>query len=126
MKLQYTTKNGRITVELEADSQAEMWKQLAEFQEVFEEDITYNGKTSDEVKYVVRQDTEENEYFEKHYAGSDNELMYVKKAYGQMKKPKGRLFPKRKTKDADGNEAWIGKMGNNCWVKYNKETGKEE
>jgi hypothetical protein len=37
MKVLYTTRNNRMTVELEADTQADLFKQLARFQEVFED-----------------------------------------------------------------------------------------
>ncbi len=37
MKVNYTTKNGRLSVELEADSQKALWAQLGAFQETFEE-----------------------------------------------------------------------------------------
>ena len=39
MKLTYTTKNGRISVELEGDSHREIFNQIGKFQEVFEEDV---------------------------------------------------------------------------------------
>ena len=39
MKLTYTTKNGRISVEIEGDSQRELFAQINKFQEVFEEDV---------------------------------------------------------------------------------------
>ncbi len=120
MKLQYTTKNGRLTVELEADTQTELWKQLAAFQEVFENStVTKYGMTSEDVRYVVRKDNDENEYFELHYAGTEPTLFGVKKHFGQTKKPKGNLFPK--SKDSDGNY-----LKDNGWLKYNKDSGKEE
>ena len=37
MKVKYTTPNNRITVELEADTQVEVFSQLSAFQEVFGE-----------------------------------------------------------------------------------------
>lgn len=119
MKLWYTTKNGRLKVEFECSDQADAWRQLASFQEVFEETtLTKFGKTSDDIRFVVRKDNDENEYFELHYAGSDKQLMGVKKAFGQNKKPKGSLFPRRK--DAEGKY-----LVDNGWTKFDKETGKE-
>ena len=119
MKLLYTTKNGRMTVELEGDTQAEIWKQLAAFQEVFEDTtVTKFGLKSDDVRFVVRQDAEDNEYFELHYNGDNTKLFGVKKAYGQQKKPKGALFPRRK--DAEGKY-----LPDGGWCKYDKELGKE-
>ena len=53
MKLTYTTKNGRITAEIEGESQKDLFGELNRFQEVFEE--TNCGKCgSDDIKYVVR------------------------------------------------------------------------
>lgn len=118
MKLTYTTADGRLTVELEAETQTGLWKELAAFQDVFEDNVCVkNGKTSEDVRYIVRTDDEENEYFEKRVASGP--LAGTKKSYGQYKKPKGYLFAK--SKDKDGN--WL---PDNGWVKYNKETGKEE
>jgi hypothetical protein len=38
MKLTYTTKNERISVEIEGESHRELFTQIGKFQEVFEED----------------------------------------------------------------------------------------
>jgi hypothetical protein len=109
-----------MTAEFEAETQTDLWKQLAEFMEVFEDTtVTKFGLTSDDVRFVVRKDNEENEYFELHYNGDNPKLFGVKKAYGQNKKPKGSLFPRRK--DSEGKY-----LPDSGWVRYNKETGKEE
>lgn len=119
MKVLYTTKDGRMTVELEGNSQAEIWRQIASFQEVFEDTkITKFEQTSDDVRFTVRKDDDDNEYFELRYAGDNPKLFGVKKAFGQNKKPEGKLFPKRK--DKEGNY-----LPDNGWVKYDKEQGKE-
>lgn len=119
MKLLYTTKDGRMTAEFEADTQVDLWKQLAAFQEVFEGNtVTKFGLKSDDVKFVVRHDSEENEYFELHYSGDNPKLFGVKKAFGQAKKPKGSLFPRRK--DSEGKY-----LSDNGWQKYDKDQGKE-
>jgi hypothetical protein len=108
-----------MTVELEGDTQVDIWKKLAEFQEIFEDTtVTKFGLTSDDVRFVVRKDEDGNEYFELHYSGSDKKLMGVKKAFGQQKKNKGALFPKRK----DGDGKYLPDGG---WCKYDKELGKE-
>ena len=53
MKVKYTTPNNRITVELEADTQVEVFSQLSAFQEVFGE--TNCGKCgSDNLKFQIR------------------------------------------------------------------------
>jgi len=114
MKLQYTTADGRMTVEIDGETQAEVWRQLASFQEIFEDNTAKrDGEEGNDVRYVVRT-VDDDEYFEKQYCGSNSKLFGVKKAYGQMKKG-GRLFPK--IKDKDGNY-----YNNNGWVKYDKAT----
>jgi hypothetical protein len=53
MKVNYTTKNGRVSVELNGDTQREIFEQLSSFQEVFDETVC--GKCgSDDVRFVVR------------------------------------------------------------------------
>ena len=119
MKLNYTTKNGRISVELEGKTQTEIFEQLAEFQEVFEStECVVGEKRSDDVRFVVRTDKDENKYYELRCIDKDKDLQYRKLAFGQNKKG-GTLFPKRK--DAEGNY-----LKNSGWVLFNKETGKEE
>lgn len=122
MELSYTTADGRLTVKLEGKTQSEIFEQLAQFQEVFENTEcvikTDKGeKSSNKVRFVVREDKEENKYYEIHCVDSDPQLRGKKLAFGQHKKG-GSLFPRRK----DG-ENWL---PNNGWVKFNKETGKEE
>lgn len=114
MKLLYTTRNGRMQVELEGKSQADIFEQLATFQEVFENtECVRNGKKSDNVKFVVREDAEENKYYELVCQDSDPELRYAKLAFGQHKKG-GSLFPRRKDKD---NKY----LPNNGWVIWGKD-----
>ena len=66
MKVKYTTPNNRITVELEADTQVEVFSQLSAFQEVFGE--TNCGKCgSDNLKFQIR-NVDDNEFLSKmHY-----------------------------------------------------------
>ena len=53
MKISYTTASKRITAEFDADTQRELFTQIARFQEVFEE--TKCGKCgSENLKFVVR------------------------------------------------------------------------
>jgi len=111
MKVNYTTKNGRISVELDGDTQREIFSQLSSFQEVFDETVCAKCG-SDDVRFVVR-NVDDNLYYEL----KCNECG-AKLAFGAMKKGGG-LFPKRK--DKDGN--WLPNRG---WVKYNAKTGQEE
>lgn len=118
MKLQYTTQNGKMTVELEGDTQKDIFKELAKFQEVFELPMCKNGKgvESDLTRFVVR-NVEDNEYYEVQCVdASKPELNYAKIQYGCHKKGGG-LFPKNGRK----------------WIKYDNQhkktfdilTGKE-
>lgn len=109
MKVNYSV--GNLKVELEGETQRDLFGQLASFQEVFGE--TTCGKCgSTNVKFVVRQ-VEDNEYFEIRCMDCGAKL-----AFGCHKKGGG-LFPRRK--DADGN--WLPDKG---WIKWNPETQKEE
>jgi DNA-directed RNA polymerase subunit RPC12/RpoP len=108
MKVTYNT--GKMSVELEGETQRDLFGQLAAFQEVFDE--TTCGKCgSTNVEFAVRRH-EDNEYYEIRCKDCRAKL-----AFGCMKKGGG-LFPKRK--DADGN--WL---PDNGWVKWDREAGKE-
>ena len=111
MKVTYKTRNGKLSVELEGDSQRDIFAEISKFQEVFEEDTC--GKCgSDNIKFVVR-NVADNLYYELRCADCGARL-----AFGSMKKGGG-LFPKRK--DAEGN--WLPDRG---WVKWNPKTEKNE
>jgi len=109
MKVTYNT--DKMSVELEGETQRDLFGQLAAFQEVFDETLCKKCDSTN-VKFVVRQ-VEDNEYYELKCQDCGAKL-----AFGCMKKGGG-LFPKRK--DPEGN--WLNDRG---WVKYNRETGKEE
>ena len=109
MKATYTS--GKISVEIEFETQIELFQKLSNFQEIFEE--TKCGKCgSDNVKFQVR-NVDDNLYYELRCTDCGAKL-----AFGVMKKG-GRLFPKRK--DKEGN--WL---PDNGWVKWNSKTQKEE
>jgi hypothetical protein len=110
MKLNYTTKNGRLSAEIEAESQRELFSELNRFQEVFEE--TTCGKCqTDDPKWVVRT-VDDNQYHEVKCAACGAKL-----AFGSHKKGGG-LFPKRK----DG-DTWLPDGG---WQKWNSKTKQME
>ena len=117
MKANYTSKNGRLTVELESDSQKGLWAQLAAFQETFEEPAC--GKcNSGDLKFVVRKTTDgKKKEFDYHELRCNK--CGAKLAYGVINDETGTLFPKRKGEDGQ----FRGKYG---WVKWNPETEKEE
>jgi len=111
MKVNYQTRNGRLSVELSGDDQKSIFAEIAKFQEVFEESSC--GKCgSDNVRFVVRT-VDDNEYYELRCADCGARL-----SFGVNKKG-GTLFPKRK--DPDGN--WLPDHG---WVKWNAKTGQNE
>ena len=111
MKVTYTTKNHRLTAEIEGDSPRDVFESIARFQEVFEENVC--GKCGAEnVKLVVR-NVDDNFYYEVRCLGCGARL-----SFGSHKKGGG-LFPKRK--DGEGN--WLPDHG---WVKWNPKTEKNE
>lgn len=117
MKINYTTNDGKMTVELEGTTQQELFAALAEFQEVFEDNTCIKGdESSSNVRFRVR-NVDDNKYFEK-VCVQPGVLRNVRKSYGQLKVGGG-LFPKNK--DKDGN--WL---PDNGWVKWNADSGKEE
>jgi len=122
MILNYTTNNGRMTVTLEGETQAELWRQLAAFQEVFEDTTcTKFNQSSDDVKFVVRENNG-NEFFELQYSGDNKQLWGVRKSFGQTKQG-GNLFPKRKWPEGHPQEGEY--KPDNSWTKFDKEAGHE-
>lgn len=125
MKLLYTTKDGRMTVELEGNSDKELFRKLSHFQEIFEDtpaaklndkvatggDVTYRVRKA---KYVDEKGKEkEAEYFEKVVVSG--ELMWYKKSFGVLDDGTDNLFPKRPSDDEPNLE-----RGFNGWHKYVK------
>jgi ribosomal protein L40E len=111
MRLTYTTRNGRIKVEIDGESQKDLFESLSKFQEVFDESSC--GKCgSENLRFVVR-NVEDNLYYELRCLDCGARL-----AFGANKKGGG-LFPKRK--DNDGK--WLPDGG---WVKWNPKTEQSE
>ena len=104
-----------LSVEVEADNQKKLFEELASIDEVFGED-TCGKSGSNNIRFIVREASDDKGKTYKYY-----ELRCLdsgaKKTFGQ--KDDGTLFPHRK--DEDGNY-----LPDNGWVKWNKETGKNE
>lgn len=118
MIVNYTTADGRMSVQIEGKTQTDIWEQIAAFQDTFETGPCVRGKkSSTNIKYQVRE-VEDNKYYELVCTDPDFDLKGARLSFGQHKKG-GTLFAKRKDKDGK----WL---DNNGWLRYNKETGKEE
>jgi hypothetical protein len=103
--------NSKLTFEVEGNTQIEIFKQLAAIDEVFGDlTCTYNGDTTDNVRFIVRQDSDENEYYELQVppSESNSKVRYAKKHFGVHKGGKT-LFPKK----------W---ENGGLWAKYNATT----
>ena len=126
MKVQFSL-NQKIGVEFDAETQLQMFEQLASLQEVFDQKECGKCKGTDFKFYIRKVQDGKDEYIYPELHCS-NLSCRAKLTFGQMKG--GSLFPvryeregKEYVKDAEGKGV---KRGNNGWVKYNRETGKEE
>tara|TARA_Y100000310_G_C20481014_1_gene714680 strand:- start:332 stop:667 length:336 start_codon:yes stop_codon:yes gene_type:complete len=108
MRINYTSRSGRISVELEAETQRDAFQQLSDFQEIFDE-VSCGKCASENLRFVVRT-VDENQFYEIRCLDCGARL-----EFGSMKQG-GRLFPRRK--DKEGN--WL---PDNGWVKWDKEKG---
>ena len=107
MKFIYTTGNGKLAVEFDADSQTDAFANLAQIQEVFEESPC--GKCGSELLRFVVSTVDDNQFYEIRCQDCGARL-----EFGVMKKG-GRLYPRRK--DKDGN--WLPDKG---WQRWNSKT----
>lgn len=122
MKVSYTSADGRLTFETEADKQQDLFEAIASFQEVFENDasalINGNLVTANDIKFIVREaefkdekgKTKKANYYEKRVVSGP--MRGYKKEYGQYEDGSG-LFPKRAPKE---NAI----QGDNDWYRYVK------
>ena len=107
MKIAYTTKNNRLKVEVEANNNKEAFKQLAEFQEIFEES-TCGSCNSEDLRFIVRT-VDGNDFYELRCNSCGSKLAYGQHRIGDS------LFPKRKLADGSydfktkGWHKWEGK-----------------
>lgn|SRR3990167_6523999 len=108
-----------VEVVAEGETQKDVFTNLANMQEVFGESKC--GKCgSTELQFITRT-VDDNNYYElrcKAYLTEEKKFCGAKLSYGSHKKGDS-LFPKRK--DEEGKY-----KGKNGWVRFNKETNKEE
>ena len=107
-----TRKYAKLTVDVEAEKQVELFEELYSVDEVFGED-TCGKCESNEIRFLVREDKEENKYYE-----LQCRKCFAKKMFGQHKKG-GTLFPKRSQKIGEEEKFFP----DNGWVHYDKEKG---
>ena len=100
MKIKYTTNNQRLSIEINCDSVKESFKELAVFQEVFDEDCCQLCNNND-LQFVVRT-VDGNDFYE----------LKCKKCFGKLvfgqHKTGNSLFPKRKNQNGeyDKSRGW--------------------
>ena len=118
MKVTYRTE--QLDFEIECDSMKDAFKKLSSLQEVFG-DISayYNGEKDDKVRFVVRENSDGDEFYELWYDGDNPKLFGCKKQFGVHKGKDGSLFPKYK--DGEGNLLTENIYKNKGWTKWNKE-----
>lgn len=117
MILKANVMNGKYQVEIEVDTYADCVREIAALEDVFGNttcEQVVDGKviTSDNVRFTVRKNKEEDEFFELVCLDKNPKLRYAKKSFGVTKKG-GYLFPHRKDKDGKF-------LPNNGWVKWEK------
>ena len=103
MKSQFKV-SSKLIVEVESDSQRAMFEELSKIQDIFGQSIC--GKCGkDNVKFVVRTDKDENQYY-----SMDCVDCRARLSFGCAKKNE-ELFVKRKDKE----DKWISDMGWRIW-----------
>jgi hypothetical protein len=118
-----------LIVEAEGETEADLFENISSAQEVFEHEKCGLCGQSD-LRFVVRTDSDENKYYELH---CKDIKCRAKLPFGQAKKPKGKLYPKRKFDSLGPSEqqqrmsekayadAHYGYLDHNGWYKYTKE-----
>lgn len=109
MKLNYKV-NSKLSFEIEAEGQKEIFKELSSLQEIFGEENCDLCK-SENLKFSVR-NVDSNDYYELRCLDCGATL-----SFGQHKKG-GTLFPKRK----DENNNWLKHKGWYKWDGSKKQT----
>lgn len=123
----------KLIVEVEGATHTDLFKELAQAQEVFEHEQCGKCKNGD-VRFVVRE-VDKNLYFELHCR---NPHCRARLPFGQAKEPnKGQLYPKRKfgslgkneqkqrASEKDYAEKHYGYLADNGWHKWEKDAEPE-
>lgn len=110
MKVNYRV-NSKLSFEIEAEGQKELFKSVANVQEIFGEESCGACK-SESLRFCVR-NVDSNDYYELRCLDCGAIL-----PFGQHKKG-GTLFPKRK----DENNNWLPDRG---WYKWNADKKKQQ
>ena len=121
MEATYKSGNGQFVVQFDVKDAASLFEEVANFQEVFEDNavvIKNKEVPTEHVQFKVRE-VDGNKYFEKVYVGPDKELWGYKLPFGQNKKGGG-LFPKRYMDDDEKDKY---ENGGNGWRKWKKDGG---
>ncbi len=89
MKVQYKTRDGRCLFEVQAETPKELFKGIAQIQDIFEADTACGCCASTNLRYSVRT-VDDNDYYDLQCSDCTASL-----SFGQHKKG-GSLFPRRK------------------------------
>jgi len=128
MKAQLKVRTNLI-IEAEGETEADLFENISSAQEVFEHEKCGHCGGVD-LRFVVRQDDEENKYYELHCRDT---RCRARLPFGQAKKPKGKLYPKRKFEslgpaekeqrkaEKEYTDKHFGYLANNGWYKYKGE-----
>ena len=122
MKAAFKSLGGKLHIEVEGDSETDLFEGIAKAQETFvHEKCGLCG--SDNIKFVVRQNSDDDKFYELHCQNfSANKRCGARLPFGQAKKPKGNLYPKRRwgqlsdsEKQQRGPEPRTGYMPHDGW-----------
>lgn len=92
MKAHIKTANGRLTLEIEANTQKELFEGIADFQEVFEADVTCGCCNSTQLLFQARQ-PKDYKFYEMRCVACGAELHFGQSTDGKT------LFPQRKAEN---------------------------
>lgn len=120
MKVDYTSRDGRMSTSFEGSNCKEIFEKMATFQEIFENlKFSRNGQEAQDIRLCVRT-TGDNTFYEAVVHDDHPDLRNFKRRFGVIKTT-GELFPKRTSiKDDSGEEIW-----NDVWVRYDHDKSRE-